>query len=121
MDVLRPAGGPGWVRSNADCDIYSTEGFARTQCFEINKQNGDTDAGRSFWQYTAEATGHSKGGRDMDRIWVERQPARGSAKQEFDGIPEPKEARNKADNCVQQSEGISITSGAPVQVSAQDV
>ena len=110
------ANGSEWVRSNADCDIYSTEGFARTQCFEINRQAGDTDAGRTFWQYTAEATGHSKGGRKMDRIWIERKPAETSAAQQFDGIPEPKEARNKADNCVQETEGISIQSGAPVQI-----
>lgn len=108
--------GSEWVRSTADCDIYSTKGFARTQCFEINRQAGDTDPRRTFWQYTVEATGHSKGGRKMDRMWVERKPSAASARQEFDGIPEPKEARNKADRCVQETEGIAIGSGAPVQI-----
>lgn len=108
--------GPSWVRKNADCDIYSTEGFARTQCFEIVQQAGDNDGRQNFWQYTAQASGQSKGSREMNRMWVERKPAPGSAAQQFDGIPEPKEARNRADNCVQHTEGISIQSGAPVQI-----
>jgi hypothetical protein len=108
--------GPRWVRNNADCDIYSTEGFRRTQCFEIVQQAQDKDGKQSFWQYTAQASGQSKGSREMNRMWVERKPAPGSARQHFDGIPEPKEARNRADNCVQHTEGISIQSGAPVQV-----
>lgn len=110
------ADGPRWVRKNADCDIYSTEGFARTQCFEIVQQAGDNDGRQNFWQYTAQASGQSKGSREMNRMWVERKPAPGSARQHFDGIPEPKEARNRADNCVQHTEGISIQSGAPVQI-----
>jgi hypothetical protein len=113
---FRAASASEWARNNADCDIYSTKGFARTQCFEITQQAGDADPGRAFWQYTAEASGHSKGGRKMDRMWVERRPADGSPRQEFDGIPEPKEARNRADNCVQVSEGITISSGQPVEV-----
>lgn len=110
------ADGPRWSEAGGDCDIYSTEGFARTQCFEFVRQANDKDRGQDFYQYTAEATGHSKGGREMNKIWVERKPAPGSAQQEFDGIPEPKEARNKAENCVQTTEGISVQSGAPVQV-----
>jgi hypothetical protein len=116
LRVAAAGSGTEWVRNNADCDIYSTKGFARTQCFDIYEQAGDADPTRSFWQYTAEASGHSKGGRKMDRRWVERRPAEGSASQEFDGLPEPKEARNRADNCKQESEGISIKSGQPVEV-----
>jgi hypothetical protein len=113
--IRAAATGPGWVRNNADCDVYSTKGFARTQCFEINAQAQDSDGATDFWQYTVEASGHSKVPRRMDRMWVERKPLEGSPRQNFDGIPEPKEPHNRIDACRQEADSISVTSGQPLQ------
>jgi hypothetical protein len=106
-------GSPDWQHNNSNCFIVHTEGFHRLVCWKIFQEAGDNDPARSYWLLQLEASGSSKGGRRMDRMWVEARPHEESGRMEFDGIPEPAESIKRENDCRTEQFTLSVTAGSP--------